>query len=550
MDVPADLNTTWIIAGLLLLALIAFGLALAGWRRSRRRQQEAIPPAFTPNADLDALGLSTARPVAATLRASRPDPEPAVLMDAEGTASVPDDEPEDDWTGLGAEADPPEVDASAPEADQDDDQDEANDDLPHVPFDEDDNEMDALEMETDEPVMFDDVGVSAPRPVMKAPPSRPRPHPHLAEASPLWSHAEPDAVGYLLESLWATLGAQSIALLRHDAGDDVFAVEALVSRDGKLHTDPFPARNSPLRSLVDDESALAVLEGEALAALRYHTNPRSAVGHAVALPLPGTPGLLLVADGSLTDVPFTDRQVGFVEDYADLFGRLFDGVSLDIEPEADAPDQPEAPAIRTRADIIAEEMAAARAHERPLALALVVPQNSEEIASEGPEAVAEAAAVCARGGRADRSLSLLQAGIGRRGGARGTGENRVSDEPAGVRVGAGERRSRRARGCRRRHRPDGCGDSGERRPAAARGRAQRSRESRAELRGRAHRPAGGPAAVRGGPRKRGPRAGGDWRSAGADGERAGRCRQLAGGAERRAGGAPADARPRHRDGRR
>ena len=396
MDVLADLDTTWLIVGLLVLALVAFALAFAGWQRSRRRQRDAIPPAFDPKPDLDALGLSTARPMSAPLPTPRSevDLEPARLdeerddpadWDDEEDADLDDDLDDDGISAVRPSAVHP-VEVSAP---HDDDPDELTPELDE----EDDNVMDGPEMETDEPVMFDEVGVSAARPVMKAAsPSRPRPHPHLAEASPLWAASDPDAVGYLLESLWASIGAQSIALLRHDAEDDVFAVEALVSRDGALHTDPFPARQSALRTLLDDESALAVLEGEALASLRYHTSPRTSTGHAVALPLPGTPGLLLVADGAPGSTLFDDRQIDLVENYADLFGRLFQEVTLDAEAPVAAPTVLDEPPVRTRADIITEEMASARAHERPLALALVVPQNSEDIAAEGPEAVAEAEA--------------------------------------------------------------------------------------------------------------------------------------------------------------
>ncbi len=396
MDLAA-LDTTWLIAGLLALAVLAFGLALMGWRRSRRRrQQKALAGAPSRDPDLEALGLSEVRPrpVASPLPKRERDDEfrprtmtPRAVEPADVQVEAADAAPE-----------------AAPPLPPDDEPDEALLEATHDPEDDDSEGPDSEgpdsegpdsegpDLELDPALEFDDAGVSAPRPVMR-PASRPgRMSPHLAEASPLWRHAEPDAVGYLLESLWAALNAQSVALLRHDPASDTFAVEALVSRDPALQPEPFPARGNALRQ-VDGDGAITILEGDALGALRYHDHPRARVGYAAALALPEAPGVLLIADGGPDDASFSEAQLHRLGDYADLFGRLFRGFDAeDDEPDATAAPAPKAPAVRPRADIIAEEMAAARAHERPLALALVVPRDFDAIAAAGAEAVAEAEA--------------------------------------------------------------------------------------------------------------------------------------------------------------
>src|SRR5690606_41505940 len=87
---------------------------------------------------------------------------------------------------------------------------------------------------------------------------------------------------------------------------------------------------------------------------------------------------LLGSDGA--DAPEDDAEV---EDapFAALEGA--EDAEADEEPEASGP-------VRPRAEIIAEEMASARASERPLALALVVLRDAEVISGEGRAAVAEA----------------------------------------------------------------------------------------------------------------------------------------------------------------
>jgi hypothetical protein len=287
------------------------------------------------------------------------------------------------------------------------------------------------ELDMEEPAArFDELGVSSARPAKPrhapapaAPTAEDAPDPdgaapahegtvgqHLDGASPLWVGTDPDAVLYLLEALWGALGAQSVALLRHDDDDDVYRVDALISRASALSITPFPARGNLLHQVPPDRS-ISLLEDEALAALQYHTEPESAVSSGAALALDAPQArVLLVADGVPEQEPFSAHHLDLLGEYADLLSRLFSEASLHEDapsatggeaPETDEPERAEResssssdevawPPVRPRSAILAEEMEAARTEERPLAFALVVPQNVEALAAGSAEAVAEA----------------------------------------------------------------------------------------------------------------------------------------------------------------
>lgn len=429
------LDPAWLVVVLFALAFVALGLAAYGWQQSRRPARPAAKPAAKPSTRsparpqaqpsaprvreeaLDQLGLSEVRARAPSLelRPSVPEVVP-VAPDAPNRAwPEPDDEPDTDpplWTS----SDPDFMDAL--------DDDGGFADL---------NEFDELGVSSARPV-----GTSKPAPEAK-PAAKPAAKPgtlppaaaartsaglYLAAASPLWAGANPDAVGPLLVSLGAALGAQSVALLRYDARAGTYAVDVLAGRAAEARTAPFPSDGNALHRVPDDRS-ISLLEDDALDALQYHARPRTSVGHAAALTVEGPPErVLLVVDGALSAAPFTERHLALLGDYADLLGRLLGrtdpsdaGANEDEEaPEppgavADpfAPDEPEAAEseaaelevdepeadeepvpVRPRADIIAEEIAAARTAERPLALALVALRDTEALEDAGGETVAEA----------------------------------------------------------------------------------------------------------------------------------------------------------------
>jgi hypothetical protein len=387
-----EADTPWLVVGLLVLALVAFGLAAYGWRQGLRapRRPEAAP--YKPEEELDRLGISEVRARVAPRAAHAP---AAMAVAGDGDGAWEEDE--------GGDAPTANTNAWGGHDAMDD-------------FDTEDFEMDD----------FDETGVSAPRPVASPPPGpavapRKSADPYVAD-SPLWGTADPDAVGALLRSLAAALGAQSVALLRYDARADAYAVDALAGPAADPRTGPIPAENNALHYVPNDRS-ISLLEADALDALRYHARPRAAVGHAAALAVEGPADrVLLVVDGPPATTPFAARQLTLLGEYADLLGRLLGGAGSTapgaatpgetpgevedaggpeaVEPEPEMPEletpelEAEAPEetwpVRPRADIIAEEMAAARATERPLALALVVLRDTEGLENRGRAAVAAA----------------------------------------------------------------------------------------------------------------------------------------------------------------
>lgn len=299
---------------------------------------------------------------------------------------------------------------------------------------------------------------------------------YLDQGSPLWQpsdlEANPDAVAFLLESLWAAMHAQSVALLRLESQSSSYAVDALVSERVTRQIDLFPAGGNML-NLVADDTSISILEPDAFAALRYHANPVISVGHAVAIAVRGPKDrVLLVADVEPGGLPFDKQGLERFGDYADFLARLLpksreagtprnsielpattlraapvtrERISLEdaivgtipdpqmddinVQPaleepmtalqtghsgptkerefvfDVEAAAQDDLPTFKvptfhqapkrngshqSRSEIIAEEMAAARATEEPLALALVVPYDAVELGAREGHVVANA----------------------------------------------------------------------------------------------------------------------------------------------------------------
>ena len=206
------------------------------------------------------------------------------------------------------------------------------------------------------------------------------------------------AVGALLTSARAALGAQTAALFWHDDEDDRFALEepeaepagafvldaVATDHPAVQHSGRFRATAALAGVPVD---ANVVLSGSALRALGYYPDPETDLGHAVAIPVPLTagPATFLVADRPAEHAPFPDDRLALLVRYAGLLAEL---LALDAPAEwADGAAPARVGPPRTRREIIAEEMDAARTDGRPLALALVYRADAEDVAAQGSRSV-------------------------------------------------------------------------------------------------------------------------------------------------------------------
>ena len=436
----------WLIAGLLALAVLFLWLALDGWRRRRKvvvEAKRAESYQLSPEEEMKTLGIVAVR---------RLEEQPAPPTPKRG-------DPEDDLVHLPFRSESPELNQQAAGI---------VDDLV---------EEDRRVEGTGGVPRF--LPKRSAAPVGNAEPVSVGRHPgtYLDQGSPLWpasrapSHpeADADAVAFLLESLWAAMHAQSVALLRFDEQASSYSVDALVSERVTRQISLFPAGGNVL-NLVPDDTSISILEPGAFSALRYHANPMISVGHAVAIAVHGPrERVLLVADVEPGAEPFSRQSLNHFGDYADLLAKLLPKAdpgkhTLDGQAEADpehatailqeaivgtladhteddsntvstlvetesavesvvesatestepkhnfvfdaqaAAEEPKPdikmPAFdppddrnglpRPRNEIIAEEMAAARLVQEPLALALVVPRDAVKVAAQGSRAIAEA----------------------------------------------------------------------------------------------------------------------------------------------------------------
>jgi len=430
---------------LIVLVLLAVG-ALALTQQRRRKPRLSSPPSADRDSDLRTLGISDVRPRAAsaftpvTARAPLP---PGESPRAEGPAPEEDAAWDDDADAILSPPRPAAASTARPSAPPVGEPDEetpaggptagSEPPLPEPAMPE-----ASPDRSGDSPLLAE--GVSQARPITRprvwtAPP----PLPHVADESPLWAQGSAIAIKSLLESLYAALGAQSVALLHHEADRGTLGVDVLICRSEDRRTAAFPAAANALLHVPDDGS-ISVLDPDVFRALRFHAEPETTVGRAAAVRVPAALPTLLVVDVPPGRTAFARIHLDLLGDYADLLGGLlrtggdaaaeepaapqetpaFEGdLFVPPPPSGDGAGDEAAAAVaeappRKRSEIIAEEMAAARAEAYPLAFALVVADNSEAVATAGPEAVAEAeAALFARleavpgTGRVERFGELL-----------------------------------------------------------------------------------------------------------------------------------------------
>jgi len=205
---------------------------------------------------------------------------------------------------------------------------------------------------------------------------------------PFWHVHSPTAVASFLRALWAATEVQT-ALLAAAEDDGTYTLLDARShlpaarKEGRFPADSFlrvAPQHRPLTVLTAKDPLVRDLP-------YYRTPPH--VGEVAVLPVAGRDGatVYLVADLAGDQPAFSERQRTLLLGFADLLGTML----------AHPPEEAPARGTPTRRAVIAEEMARARAEERPLALALVYPTAADDLAAGGEPAVAEA----------ERTLRLL-----------------------------------------------------------------------------------------------------------------------------------------------
>lgn len=358
------------------LAVLLLGLAFYGWSRKRRIAKEIARVTalreVDPDQELKSLGISGVRAATEPEREQRE--EPTVVSSQKEEEAIPFSPRASQGNGAATQAIVQDMLA------EDDNDAEIGDGASTVRGHRDDIYLEIGDLKT----------VSH------------HPGTFLSDDSELWgtdSKADSHAVAFLLESVWASMGAQSVALLRFDEGRSGYAVDALVSDHARRQIGLFPSDGNALHGVADD-GQITILNGASLAALGYYQNPESSIGcaAAVAVHWPGT-RVLLVADRPKGAPEFAVTKRDLLGDYADMLGRLlvdeegyttplrerFESAQTEVaevtETNGSNPFRQEN--LRPRMEIIAEEMASARLHEQPLALALVVPRDTDWISKQG-----------------------------------------------------------------------------------------------------------------------------------------------------------------------
>ncbi|MDX1548618.1 MAG: hypothetical protein R3247_16600 [Rhodothermales bacterium] len=215
----------------------------------------------------------------------------------------------------------------------------------------------------------------------------------VAEAPPavMAPPEDDDALAPLLASVRAAVGAETVCLLRQpDLEPDYEVVASAGGSDvlpgGRTFSSPVPlltahtTRHPVTVHPVGDD-------GIPPDALGYRAHPGTVRTVALApLERPDAPDVLFLVADAGGDTLEQARAQALLAEFARLAGTLLDpggrAAALPPEPQTHAP--------RPRREIIADEMDAARAEERPLALALVYLNRAEALADEGEARVATA----------------------------------------------------------------------------------------------------------------------------------------------------------------
>lgn len=194
-----------------------------------------------------------------------------------------------------------------------------------------------------------------------------------------------------LQALQAALGAYSVCLLRQDALEPQYRIEALVSVSDEVQRRGSFRTTSFLLTPTLAERAVTVRHvgdgGIPATSLGFYRNRPSVREVALApVPRPSTDTVvyLLLADAREPEQLSGARARAVLSQFARLTATLLDDAEMALASEPDALSS----GARPRSEIIAEEMEAARAADRPLALALVYLNEAEAAADRGDGFVA------------------------------------------------------------------------------------------------------------------------------------------------------------------
>ncbi len=192
------------------------------------------------------------------------------------------------------------------------------------------------------------------------------------------------AIAPALRALRAALGAHTVCLLRKEEVAMRYHLLGIVSRSGYARSHGSFTARAPLMTadMVDAPMTVREVNDRDLPAksLGYYCEPL-AVRRVALAPVSNEPaaGLcFLLADARHDGAFESPRDEAVMTRFADLFGVLLEAPA---EEETDAG----AEAVRPRREIIAEEMAQARAGDRPLALALVYLDVSSDVDADAAE---------------------------------------------------------------------------------------------------------------------------------------------------------------------
>ena len=373
-------STLTIVLGSLLIVAGVVGLIL--FNRSRRTKSSyRVPPvrSRTPEQELSDLGILE-------IRAKPSEPkEPAI-----GSRSDSDEEGQVFEVELGESSE--EVDnngTSSPEQGEEPDEDTLELDIQSDEQSGEDQEEGPLGIEentsTNEDQFLQENGFIQDATVLSETSSE------VADAAKRIAVSRREALFRMMNAIQASVDGNTACLVKKER-DGVYTIEAIVSQNPQTIK---VGSSSLSATLIDDknieESAVSVLEikssSNSYEKLGYYKIPVDIRQVAIArVKIPDNRDIYYLFIDALAWQDLDDPwQRLMISQFATLLGTYMATPQLDEKGSVS-----DKLRLRPRREIIEEEMAKARRHNHPLALALVYLNQAEEVAQEGPKAVRDA----------------------------------------------------------------------------------------------------------------------------------------------------------------